>query len=138
MHNTKLLLISAPNITYLGPNQVFVFGSNLQGYHGLGAAKTALDKFGAQMGVSEGMSGQCYLIPTKEYDYSRRRSVNDIEVSVNRFLDFAFATPNLDFLVTPIGCGYAGYRPKIIAPLFTRALEMENVYLPVEFVRVLI
>lgn len=38
------------NIQELGQDEVFVFGSNLAGMHLGGAAKTAVERFGAVMG----------------------------------------------------------------------------------------
>jgi len=103
-------------ITYLEPNQVFVFGSNLRGRHGAGAAKQAL-KFGARMGQGRGFCGQTYAIPTK----GRNMEVLPlwrIERAVSRFLDYAWRHPELEFLVTRVGCGLAGYKDKDIAPMF--------------------
>jgi hypothetical protein len=117
-------------ITKLKPNQIFVFGSNQAGRHGKGAAKFAKQHFGAKPGVGEGPTGQCYAIPTKDHKL-RERQLTSIFKSVRRFLAYAEEHPELEFKVTPIGCGYAGYRPKQIAPLF--AGNPSNVKLPPEF-----
>lgn len=114
-------------ITELKENQVFVFGSNRAGRHGKGAALIALRKFGAKNGQGIGIMGQSYGIPTK----GRKLDVLPllaIEIQVNRFLLFADKNRHLEFLVTPIGCGLAGYKPKQIAPFFKGASE--NVVLP--------
>jgi len=99
---------------------IFVFGSNLLGRHGRGAARTARHKYGAQAGVGEGRTGESYAIPTKDY-YLRPRSLDEIRESVERFLDYARDNPKLQFRVTRIGCGLAGYKPEQIAPMFSRA-----------------
>ena len=120
-------------ITELKDNQVFVFGSNRAGRHGKGAALTALRKFGAKNGQGIGLMGKSYGIPTK----GRKLDVLPlfaIEIQVNRFLLFAHKNRHLEFLVTPIGCGLAGYKPKQIAPFFEGASE--NVILPDCFDRI--
>jgi hypothetical protein len=121
-------------ITKLESNEVFVFGSNRAGRHGKGAALTALRKFGAKPGQGKGLMGQSYGIPTKD-ERLRVIPLEGIKVQVIRFLRFANENPNLRFLVTPIGCGLAGYKPKEIAPFFEGASE--NVVLPDCFIRVL-
>ena len=113
-------------ITTLGDNEVFVFGSNARGMHGGGAARVALEKFGAIWGQGEGLQGQSYAIPTME-------GFENIPSVVDRFIDFAAEHPELKFYVTPIGCGIAGYVESEIAPLFAKAVALENVYLPAGF-----
>lgn len=120
-------------ITQLAPNEVFVFGSNLAGRHGLGAAKDAL-KWGAIMGVGVGRVGQTYAIPTKDGRLFRL-PLPEIRLHVLDFLGHAKRHPADRFLVTPIGCGLAGYRPKDIAPFFDH--RMANVILPDIFLDVL-
>jgi hypothetical protein len=114
--------------------KVFVFGSNLAGRHGAGAAKFAHASRGAIYGQAEGPQGNSYAIPTKD---SKLRTLSLIEIRrhVDRFIDYARAHPHLSFELTPIGCGLAGYKPTDIAPMFREAPK--NVALPVEFVRVL-
>ncbi len=124
--------VTPENIRTLMPNQVFVFGSNLMGHHGGGAARAALDKFGAVWGVGVGMQGQSYAIPTMQ------GPVETIRPYVDQFIDFAKAHPEQHFLVTAIGCGIAGFRPEEIAPLFAKAIDMENVSLPKRFIEVLV
>ena len=99
------------------PPAVFVFGSNLAGRHGKGAALAARDLFAASPGTGEGATGRAYAIPTKDARL-RTLSVPDILPAVRRFLRHAAGHPELEFLVTPIGCGLAGYDPSWIAPLF--------------------
>ena len=99
---------------------IFVFGSNLAGVHGAGAALFAKQHHGAIMGVGEGIQGDSYGIPTKD------RKINSlplekIEKHVQRFCLFAVLNPDLLFQVTRIGCGLAGYTDKDIAPMFKNA-----------------
>jgi hypothetical protein len=119
--------ISAQWISALEKDEIFVFGSNLAGFHGGGAAKTAYRKFGAVWGQGVGLHGQTYAIPTMQ------GSVETIKPYVDEFLDFAGQRPGLKFLVTEIGCGIAGFTVKEIAPLFRAAIDIENVYLPESF-----
>lgn len=122
------------NITELKPNEVFVFGSNLAGRHGAGAALLALKKFGAISGQGYGLMGQSYGIATKN-ERIQTLPLDRIQVQVNKFLRFAENNPEKIFLVTQIGCGLAGYSPKDIAPLFKDVPN--NVTLPESFSKVL-
>lgn len=117
-------------ITKLKPNEIFVFGSNLKGVHGAGAAKLARESFGAKMGVAIGITGQCYAIPTKDESIFTL-PLTRIEEYVIDFLDYAKETPDKVFLVTQIGCGLAGYTPEDIAPMFKN--HPNNVIIPKEF-----
>lgn len=116
------------NINSLKPNEVFVFGSNLAGHHGGGAARAALNKFGAIMGQGVGLQGQSYAIPTMQ------GGVETIKPYVDDFIAYAKAHPELKFYVTRIGCGIAGFTDEEIAPLFQEALYVENIVLPKSFV----
>ena len=116
-------------ITELKENEIFVFGSNLQGMHGGGAARLAYEKFGAIWGQGVGLQGQSYGIPTMH------GGVNAIKPYVDEFIEFAKSHPELTFLVTRIGCGIAGFRDEEIAPLFKECIEIENVILPRSFVQ---
>jgi hypothetical protein len=113
---------------------VFVFGSNLRGRHGKGAALTAATSWGAEEGVGSGRTGMAYAIPTKIHPY-QVLSVPVIGRHIERFLDYAAAHPDLTFLVTPIGCGLAGFTAEQIAPYFAGAPE--NCQLPQEFLDVI-
>ena len=114
-------------ISTLKQNEIFVFGSNLQGIHAGGAARMARTNFGAVMGNGVGLQGQSYAIPTMQ------GGVETIKPYVDEFLAFASQHPELYFLVTPIGCGIAGFEPDDIAPLFEAAKNIENISLPEEF-----
>lgn len=120
------------NINSLSEGQIFVFGSNLSGRHGKGAAKTALG-WGAKWGQAKGLQGRTYGIPTKNSTITRTLSVNEIEPYVFEFIEFAKANKQMTFLVTEIGCGLAGLKPKDIAPLFKEAVNVLNVHLPSSF-----
>lgn len=111
-------------IDSLEPNEVFVFGSNLEGMHGGGAAFVAYRKFGAVMGQGVGLQGQSYAIPTMH------GGVEVIKPYVDEFIAFAQAHPELVFLVTRIGCGIAGFLDSEIAPLFAEAHAVPNIVLP--------
>ena len=119
---------TSETITELKPNEVFVFGSNLFGHHAGGAARYALNHFGAIWGQGVGMQGQSYAIPTMQ------GGVETIKPYVDEFISFAVAHPELTFLVTRIGCGIAGFRDEEIAPLFASAIEVPNIMLPESFV----
>ncbi len=116
-------------ITELKENEIFVFGSNLQGMHGGGAARLAYEKFGAIWGQGVGLQGQSYGIPTMH------GGVDAIKPYVDDFIEFAKSHPELTFLVTRIGCGIAGFRDEEIAPLFKECIEIDNVILPRSFVQ---
>ena len=115
-------------ITKLEADEVFVFGSNLAGMHGGGAAYVAFQKFGAVMGCGVGLRGQSYAIPTMQ------GGVATIKPYVDEFISFVKSRPDLFFYVTRIGCGIAGFRDKEIALLFQAAREVENICLPKSFV----
>lgn len=97
--------------------RIFVFGSNLAGRHGKGAALDAKELWGAEYGVGEGLTGRAYAIPTKD-ENMKRRTILQIKSSVEKFKKFAREHPEMSFFVTRIGCGLAGYTDKDIGPLF--------------------
>lgn len=115
----------------LPPNVIFVFGSNLAGRHGKGAALTAKMHFGAVYGLGAGLMNQSYAIPTKD-ESLQTLSLNDINIYIQDFKFFAESHPELFFYLTPIGCGLAGYQPQDIAPLFTPLLNL-NIIFPESF-----
>ena len=114
-------------ITELKSNEIFVFGSNLAGAHGGGAARLAYDRFGAIWGQGVGLQGQSYAIPTMQ------GGVETIKPYVDEFIRFAKEHPKLKFWVTKIGCGIAGFTVDEIAPLFYHAIDCKNIVLPKEF-----
>ena len=118
--------VASDRIAELGDNDVFVFGSNIQGAHGGGAAWYAYKHFGAEWGVGEGLTGRTYALPTMEGEMALKKAVD-------HFIDCAKQHPELTFLVTAVGCGIAGYTPEEVAPLFREATSLENVYLPQVF-----
>lgn len=124
--------ITPDNITKIKENEVFVFGSNMGGKHGKGAAKTALG-WGAKWGQASGLQGKTYGIPTKDASIRRTLSLLEIKPFVDEFIEFAKNNPNLIFYVTEIGCGLAGMKPKEVAPLFIEAKDIQNIYLPAKF-----
>ncbi len=121
---------TASNIKSLNSKEIFVFGSNSAGIHSSGAAKAAL-KWGAVMGVENGLQGNTYAIPTTF------KMVREIEPYINEFTIFAKNHPNYLFYVTEIGCGHAGHEAKDIAPFFKSAMDIDNIHLPREFWQIL-
>lgn len=123
---------SAGRIEQLAENEIFVFGSNLAGMHGGGAARLARIRWGAVMGQGVGLQGRTYAIPTMQ------GGPETIKPYVDEFIAFAKAHPGLRFLVTEIGCGIAGFTPSQIAPLFAGAADVPNILLPARFWDVLL
>ncbi len=124
--------VTPDNITKLNTNEIFVFGSNLSGRHGKGAAKQALT-WGAKWGQASGLQGRTYGIPSKNASITRTLSVKEIKPFVDDFIQFAKENVDLIFLVTEIGCGLANLTPKEVAPLFEEAIYIENIHLPKRF-----
>ena len=118
---------SSERIESLRADEIFVFGSNLAGHHGGGAALLAWRKWGAVWGQGVGLQGQTYGIPTMH------GGPEAIRPYVDEFVDFARRHPELTFLVTEVGCGIAGFTPAQIAPLFADAVGVENIHLPQRF-----
>ncbi len=99
---------------------VFVFGSNLAGRHGAGAARTAKQSFGAIYGQGIGRQGNSYAIPTKDGDL-KTLPLGAIQMFVEQFIEYAHVHHETPFAVTRIGCGLAGYKDEDIAPFFKNA-----------------
>ena len=118
--------ITPDAITRLAPNEVFVFGSNEEGLHYGGAAKTALENFGAIMGQGNGLQGKSYAIPSMS-------GVGMMGEFVKEFCEYAKAHPEKRFLVTEIGCCIAGYSIGEVAPLFDCCRDIDNITLPTSF-----
>lgn len=127
MEEMKKNRITPEWIDTLRDNEIFVFGSNLAGMHGGGAARVARLRFGAVLGNGVGIQGQSYAIPTMQ------GGVETIRPYVDDFIAYAQQHPSLHFLVTPIGCGIAGFEPEDIAPLFEGAKAVKNISLPESF-----
>lgn len=130
MENTQIIngrRIASDRIATLGEKEIFVFGSNIHGAHGGGAAWYAYKNFGAEWGVGEGLTGRTYALPTMEGEASMAHAVE-------RFISCAKEHPELTFLVTAVGCGIAGYTPQQVAPLFKEAPTLKNIYLPQVFI----
>lgn len=125
MDNAKR--ITPDNIRSLAENEIFVFGSNLAGMHGGGAARAARLYFGAVMGQGTGLQGKSYAIPTMQ------GGTETIQPYVDEFIAFAKSHPEMKFLVTRIGCGIAGFDAADIAPLFRGAMKVQNISLPKDF-----
>ena len=121
----------------LSENEIFVFGSNCSGRHGAGAAYFAWNKFGAEMGIGEGLTGQCYALPTMD-EYFKTLTLDGIKEKVECFIKVCKERPEKIFLLTKIGCGIAGYSPSEVASLFQDFLPLpSNLILPREFHEVL-
>lgn len=118
--------VTPEKIDSLEKNEVFVFGSNKNGHHIGGAAKAAVKLFGAVWGQRDGLQGQSCAISSMEGPVEMAKNIN-------RFIEFAKEHQELRFLVTPIGCGIAGYKPEQVAPLFRKAILLQNVTLPKSF-----
>lgn len=119
--------VTPEKIDKLGENEIFVFGSSLGGLHQGGASKLAMKKFGAVQGLGNGLQGNSYAIPTVGVDLDMLR------LYVEQFIRIAKLIPGLKFYVTKIGCGKAGFTIEEIAPLFSGAKDVDNIYLPQEF-----
>ena len=127
-------------LEHLGPNEIFVFGSNEAGIHGAGAAKTAREKFGAIYGVPFGLMGQSFAIPTKDENIETLLLPN-IQNYLVSFIKFAIDNPQLKFYLTKIGCGLAGYTTNDIKSILWKAVDSatnngelpQNIIIPIEF-----
>jgi hypothetical protein len=109
---------------------IFVFGSNLSGRHGKGAALHAREHYGAMSGKGVGLQGRSYAIPTKDHGL-RALPLDQIAHYVKKFIEFATEHSEMTFQVTRVGCGMAGYSDKQVAPLFASAPK--NCRLPEEW-----
>jgi hypothetical protein len=100
--------------------EVFVFGSNLKGFHGAGAARVAENHFEAVMGKGNGHQGQSYAIPTKGFRIETL-GIAQITEYINKFVHYTNTETDISFFVTRVGCGLAGFKDSEIAPLFKNA-----------------
>lgn len=115
-------------VAELSTNEVFVFGSNLDGQHLGGAARIAFEKFGAIWGNGVGIQGQSYAIPTMHGPLS------DIKPYIDEFVEYARQHPEKNFILTRIGCGIAGFKDEEMAPLFAEILNVPNITIPKEWI----
>ena len=111
-------------------SRVFVFGSNLLGIHGAGAALFAKRNHGAVQGVGEGLRGNSYALPTKKTPYVYM-GLEDVRGHVETFKAHARANPAINYQVTAVGTGRAGFSVAQIGPMFSDAPD--NCELCVEF-----
>ena len=121
--------ITPAKVTTLAPNEVFVFGSNDQGYHNGGAAHVAYKKFGARMGVPFGLQGKSFAIPT----VGSSIGPDEIAQGFHRLVEFAQGHPEMTFLVTALGCGSAGYDPDFISRYLEEGINVANIHYPLVF-----
>lgn len=121
------------NVTAMGPNDIFVFGSNTEGKHGGGAAKAAMNFYGAIWGQARGLQGNSYAIVTLDYSGQEPITTKEIEQEIIQYFEFAKAHPELKFWTTKIGCSIAGFHINEIAKLFDNKVIPDNVFLPIEF-----
>jgi len=137
MKHNGYVAYTPENVESLKDGQVFVFGSNLIGYHSGGASLVAMQRFGAVWGQAEGPQGNCYAIPVD----IRGEAVDNVSMYMKRHIDkfLAYAKAHKDqfFVVIKVGCGNAGFDEEFMAPFFKEALKMENVSLPKSFVDIL-
>lgn len=112
-----------------GPLEIFVFGSNLAGRHGRGAAHAARLYYDAVYGVGEGPTGRTYAIPTLDSRF-QKRSLKDIKISIDKFIEYVIQNPHKDFFITMIGCGLANFKSSEIAPMFISLKDKTNVSFP--------
>ena len=116
-------------IVSLRNNQIFVFGTNKYGSQKHGAAGLAAKSFGAQVGITNGLTGMCYALPTMGFD------IHILGKAILQFEQFARNNRDKTFLVTPIGCGHAGFKEEQVAPYFKGCIALNNVMLPEQFIR---
>jgi len=122
------------HITELQENEIFVFGSNLNGNHAGGAARMAVEKFGAIEGQADGLQGQSYAIPTLDKNM-KKIPIEDIKKSLELLADFSMWNTEKTFYVTKIGLGIAGFTVEELKPVFDDIYFPDNIILPVEFKR---
>lgn len=120
------------DMTQPGLNQVFVFGSNLAGVHGAGAAKAAHKLYGAKWGCGEGLTGRCYALPTKDEQILTRTHI-EVMKSVAIFITYVMSHPEKDFFITRVGCMLAGFKDSEIAPMFHMLKRAPNCDWPEEW-----
>ena len=128
----RLIYLFMKFIESLKPNQIFVFGSNANGNHAGGAARQALESFGAIMGQAEGLQGQSYGIVTLDKDM-QKVSLDYIKEQLVKLNDFAKKNDDKVFLLTLIGCGIAGFSIEEIKSVVAEIEWAKNIDIPEEF-----
>lgn len=123
-------------INYLAENEILVFGSCLNGQHKFGEAKAAL-QFGAEINKSVGLVGQTYAIPIRHRDYKTLLPIHEIEKHIDNLLKFVRRKHEMIFYITAIGCEQREYGYRTMAILFKDFLEIENVFLPIQWIKIL-
>lgn len=126
----QMELLQPPQATYTfhedmiqaPKDSIFVFGSNLAGFHGAGAAWAARQFYGAELGVGEGLTGRSYAIPTKDMNI-KTLPIEEVVKAVRRFVIYTHQNPDKQFFVTRVGCGLAGFTDEQIAPMFYGAIN---------------
>lgn len=121
--------VTPERVSVLRPGEIFVFGSNDRGLHNGGAARLAVQRFGAQMGAASGPQGQCYAIPT----VGDAIGPEEIREAFHGLVEYATAHPEKTFLVTALGCGHGGFTPTSMAPLLTEGITVNNIHYPASF-----
>nr|WP_174505439.1 hypothetical protein [Acinetobacter sp. Marseille-Q1620] len=117
-------------IKSLPEDTVFVFGSNMAGTHAGGAAKMAVEHFGAVKGVGRGWAGQSFAIPTMN-EHLQQMPLSQIQHYIEDFKIYTKNHPKMKYFITSIGCGVAGYKTEEIAPMFKGISH--NVIFPISF-----
>ena len=133
MGNNHRMKYTPDRIDSLESNQVYVFTSNLIGYHSGETSLIALHRFGAIWGQAEGPQGQCYAIPVDIRGEAIDNVSNYLKRHIRKFLEYAKEHQEKEFLVTKIGCGIAGFDEDFIALFFSDALQIRNICLPKSF-----
>lgn len=118
------------NIEELKDEEIIIFGSNVNGNHAGGLARVCADKWGAENGVGEGLTGQCYAFPTLGKDM-QKRTIEKLEESVDKLIECMDCNKDKTFYLTKVGLGIAGYTLEEIKPLFQ--FPCENLIKPIEF-----
>lgn len=133
MANKHTCGITPENINELQSNEIFVFGSNLAGEHGGGAARFAYKKFGAIWGQGVGLQGSSYALPTLDRE-RQKIGIRELEQHVETLYAILVDNQRTNFLITKVGCGIAGFTIAEIAPLFKPFMSLSNCSLPIEFI----
>jgi len=124
--------VTPENVSILRDNQCILIGTNEAGIHDAGIARYAAGHWGARVGQGFGEMGQCFGLPTKDF-WIRQLPLNVIAFYADRYIFWGSGEPQLEHLVTKVGCGLAGYTVPDIAPMFKKCLRFSNFWLPQDF-----